>query len=123
MAAKSDLEKTRALLNLVPNLLTNGILPFHHPRAPLVGLSWHNDVMYGIFIFQAMAGSIPPLVSSSPPPLCSYDDDDEEDEDVFGVYAVAEELDYNGKLDYLCTLLSLIRSKRDILRSDQSSRE
>lgn len=51
-----------------------------------------------------MAGSIPPLVSSSPPPLCGYDDDDEEDEDVYGVYAVAEELDYNGKLYYLFTL-------------------
>lgn len=81
--------------------------------------------MYVTCIFQAMAGSIPPLVSSSPPPLCGYDDDDEEDEDVYGVYAVAEELDYNGKLYYLFTLGTIThkRSKRDILRSKQSSRE
>lgn len=75
--------------------------------------------MYVTCIFQAMAGSIPPLVSSSPPPLCGYDDDDEEDEDVYGVYAVAEELDYNGKIYYLFTLGAIThkRSKRDTANS------
>lgn len=44
-----------------------------------------------------MAGSIPQLISSSPPPLNAFDDDEEEDEDEFGGYAVAEDVDYNGK--------------------------